>query len=486
MPQQKMPKAPALKRIRNFKEVALGLSKKQAILEARRCLQCKNPLCREGCPVEIDIPAFIKLISEGKPVEALRKIKEKNNLPAICGRVCPQEDQCEYACILHKKANPINIGALERFAADKGAEDRSQKTEDRRKLSAKVAVVGSGPAGLTAAADLAKMGYEVSLFESLHLPGGVLMYGIPEFRLPKDIVLAEVDYIKSLGVKLQANVLIGRTYTIDELFSRQNGIPPDAGKEGFKAVFIGTGAGLPQFLGIPGENLAGVYSANEFLTRVNLMKGYLFPKYATPVNIGKKVCVIGAGNVAFDCARVAIRLKKEVTLVYRRGVAEMPARKEEIENAKEEGLKFSLLTQPLEILSHEPSPSSKDGITLKEGRGEKGFVKGLKCIKMELGQPDTSGRRRPVPIKNSEFILDCDTVIVAVGQNPNPLLAKAMPDLKTNDNGTIQVDENFMTNIPGVFAGGDIITGADTVISAMGAGKKAALAIDRFISNSKK
>ncbi len=462
MPQQKMPKALARERIKNFQEVALGFSEQQAIEEAKRCLQCKNPLCRKGCPVEIDIPAFIKLIAAGKPVEALGKIKEKNNLPAICGRVCPQENQCEYACILNKKGVAINIGALERYAADNGG-TLSRQTIDRspqtvaQGLSTKVAVVGSGPAGLTAAADLVRMGYAVTLFESLHLPGGVLMYGIPEFRLPKEIVSAEVDYIKSLGVKLENNVLIGKTYTIDELF-----------KEDFKAIFIGAGAGLPQFLGIPGENLGRVYSANEFLTRINLMKGYLFSEYATPINIGQKVCVIGAGNVAFDCARVSIRLKKDVVLVYRRTESEMPARKEEIDNAKEEGLKFSLLTQPLEIISD-----------------QQGFVNGLKCIKMELGEPDSSGRRRPVPIKNSEFIFDCDTVIVAIGQNPNPLIAQSAPNLKTNEDGTIWVDENFMTSIPGVFAGGDITTGADTVISAMGAGKKAAKLIDNFIKNKK-
>ncbi|MDP2939033.1 MAG: NADPH-dependent glutamate synthase [Candidatus Omnitrophota bacterium] len=455
MPSAKMPKAPVSKRIRNFQEVALGFSKKQAIEEAKRCLQCKNPTCRKGCPVEIDIPAFIKLIAEGKPMDALRKIKQKNNLAAICGRVCPQEDQCEYACILGKKGNPINIGALERYAADKGKTQQERPQTIDHRPSTKVAVVGSGPAGLTAAADLAKMSYLVTLFESLHLPGGVLMYGIPEFRLPKDIVLAEVEYIKSLGVKLETNVLIGRTYTMEELFN-----------EGFKAIFMGTGAGLPQFLSIPGENLDRVYSANEFLTRINLMKGYLFPKYSTPINMGEKISVLGGGNVAFDCARVAIRLKKEVIIVYRRTEKEMPARKEEIENAKEEGLKFSLLTQPIEIISD-----------------EKGFVKGLKCIKMKLGEADSSGRRKPVPIENSEFILNCDTVIVAIGQNPNPLLAKATPQLKTNEDGTIWVDENFMTSIEGVFAGGDITTGADTVISAMGAGKKAAVAIDKFIKN---
>lgn len=482
MSAQKMPKAPALKRIKNFQEVALGFSKKQAIEEAKRCLQCKNPLCQKGCPVEIDIPAFIKLISEEKHIEALGKIKEKNNLPAICGRVCPQEDQCEKACILNKKTSPINpvrntkvlkeinkisngvnIGALERYAADSEEVTRKKDSSGDWKLVTgnsqrpKVAVVGSGPAGLTAAADLAKMDYSVTLFESLHLPGGVLMYGIPEFRLPKDIVLKEVDYIESLGVKLQTNVLIGRTFTIAELF-----------ESGYKTIFMGTGAGLPQFLAIPGENLNRVYSANEFLTRINLMKGYLFPKYATPINIGNKVCVIGGGNVAFDCARVAIRLQKEVSLVYRRSEQEMPARQDEIENAKEEGLKFYLLTQPLEIISD-----------------EKGFVKGLKCIKMKLGEPDSSGRKRPLPIENSEFILNCDTVIVAIGQNPNPLLSKSTSKLKVNEDGTVWVDKNLMTSIPAVFAGGDITSGADTVISAMGAGKKAAVAIDNYLKRGK-
>lgn len=464
MPRPAVPRQPVKRRLCNFSEVAQGFTKKQAIAEAKRCLQCKNPLCRKGCPVEIDIPEFIRLIAENKPAAALNKIKEKNNLPAICGRVCPQEDQCELQCILEKKGEPINIGGLERFAADAGGKKSSvfslwSSVRDRNRPSAivprpspKIAVVGSGPAGLTAAGDLGRMGYQVTLFESLHLPGGVLMYGIPEFRLPKAIVLAEIEYIKSLGVKVETNVLIGRTYTIDELF-----------QHGFAAIFLGTGAGLPQFLGIPGENLNRVYSANEFLTRINLMKGYQFPKFSTPINIGEKVVVVGAGNVAFDCARVAIRLKKEVILVYRRSETEMPARKDEIANAKEEGLKFSLLTQPIEILGD-----------------EEGFVQGMKCLKMELGEPDASGRRRPVPIAGSEFILDCDTVIVAIGQNPNPLLARSMPELKTNEDGTVWVDENFMTSIKGVFAGGDIITGADTVIAAMGAGKNASRAIDRL------
>jgi len=458
----KIPQQPAKERIENFFEVALGFFKVQAEEEARRCLQCKDPVCVRGCPVEIDIPAFINLIKKGKQKEALEKIKEKNNLPGICGRVCPQEDQCEATCVLNKKKIPINIGALERYAADwelaysvERIAYRKNKnillSAKRYPLNARIAVVGSGPAGLTCAADLAKMGYEVTLFESLHLPGGVLMYGIPEFRLPKKIVQNEVDYIKSLGVRINTDTLIGNTYSIDDLF-----------KEGFKAIFIATGAGLPQFLGIPGENLNRVYSANEFLTRVNLMKAYKFPEYTTPINIGKKIAVIGGGNVALDSARVALRLGKRAALVYRRTEKEMPGRIEEIDNAKAEGIIFKFLTQPVKIIGD-----------------EKGFVKALECIKMELGEPDASGRRRPVPIKGSNFVLDVDTVIVAIGQGPNPLLPKVTPGLKTNKDGTIWVDKNFTTSIPGVFAGGDIITGADTVISAMGAGKKAAVAIDQ-------
>jgi len=456
----KIPQQSAKERIKNFFEVALGFSDEQAEEEAKRCLQCKKPFCVKGCPVEIDIPGFIKLIKEGRRKEALEKIKEKNALPAICGRVCPQEDQCEAVCVLNKKKIPINIGALERYAADFGevTKSPSHQVTNEEKLLAKVAVVGSGPAGLTCAADLAKLGYQVTIFESLHIPGGVLTYGIPEFRLPKKIVQNEVEYIKNLGVNIKTDFLIGRTYTIEELF-----------KEGFKAIFIAVGAGLPQFLGIPGENLNRVYSANEFLTRINLMKAYKFPEYSTPINIGKKVVVIGGGNVALDCARVALRLGREVTLVYRRTEKEMPGRIEEIENAKAEGVVFKILTQPVKIIG-----------------GEKGFVKGLECIKMELGEPDESGRRRPIPIKDSNFILDVDTVIVAIGQNPNPLLAKVTAGIKTNQDGTIVVEKNFMTSMPGVFAGGDIITGADTVISAMGAGKKAAVAIDKYIKWNKR
>lgn len=459
----KIPQQAPKERTNNFFEVALGFTKEQAEKEAARCLQCKNPLCVKGCPVEIDIPSFIKLIKEGKVKEAIKKIKEKNNLPAVCGRVCPQENQCEAACILNKKKVPINIGVLERYASDYELVQSSKsivQSEEQRtmnnELRTKIAVVGSGPAGLTCAADLAKMGYQVTLFESLHLAGGVLIYGIPEFRLPKKIVQNEVDYIKGVGVDIKTDTLIGNTYTIEELF-----------KEGFNAIFIAVGAGLPQFLGIPGENLGRVYSANEFLTRINLMKAYKFPEYATPINIGEKVAVIGGGNVALDSARVALRLGKKVTLVYRRTENEMPARKEEIENAKEEGIIFQTLTQPVKIIED-----------------EKGLVKGMGCIKMELGEPDESGRRRPVAVKDSNFILDIDTVIVAVGQNPNPLLSKATPLLKTNKNGTIAVGTDYMTSIPGVFAGGDIITGADTVISAMGAGKKAAIAIDKYLKGS--
>jgi len=451
-----------LERVSNFFEVALGYSKDEALKEANRCLLCKEPLCVKGCPVEINIPAFIKLLREDKPREALLKIKEKNSLPAVCGRVCPQEDQCEAMCILNKKKVPVNIGALERYAADYGkqqiashpaADGAGESRTTNHEPRIKIAVVGSGPAGLTAAGELAKIGYSVTLFESLHIPGGVLSYGIPEFRLPKKIVEEEVDYIKGLGVDVKTDCLIGRTLSLEDLFA-----------QGYKAVFLGLGAGLPQFLGIPGENLDRVYSANEFLTRVNLMKAYRFPEFKTPINIGKKTAVIGGGNVAFDSARCARRLGAEVTIVYRRTEAEMPARVEEIENAKEEGIKFQLLTRPIKLIGD-----------------DKGFVKGLECLRMSLGEPDASGRRRPVPEKDSNFVIDADTVIIAIGQTPNPLLAKAARGLKTNPNGTIAVDGNYMTSIAGVFAGGDIVSGADTVIAAMGAGKKAALAINEYM-----
>lgn len=469
-----MRKQNAKERIKNFDSVALGYTEEEAVSEAKRCLQCKKPLCLDGCPVEIDIPAFIKFVADGNFKAAIDKIKEKNNLPAICGRVCPQETQCEGVCILKNKDEAIAVGSLERFVADWEIENRTsyiahrtsrkedfnevRTTKDERRV--KVAVVGSGPAGLTCAADLARMGYAVVIFESLHIPGGVLTYGIPEFRLPKRIVEYEIENISKLGVEITTNMVIGKIFSIDELFDRK-----------FKAIFIASGAGLPQFLGIEGENLNRVYSANEFLTRVNLMKAYLFPEYDTPINIGRRVAVIGGGNVAMDSARVAKRIgAEEVTVVYRRTEKEMPARAEEIGNAKEEGIRFKLLTVPTEII------------------GDKNdFVTAMKCIQMELGEPDESGRRRPIPIKNSEFEIDLDTVVVAIGQNPNPLISKATPALKTGRKGIIVADEKTgQTGIKGVFAGGDITTGSDTVISAMGAGKRAAVAIDKYLKNVKK
>ncbi len=454
---QQMPKQDPQLRRENFNEVALGFTSAQAQTEAQRCLNCKKPLCVQGCPVEIDIPRFIKLLAEGDPEAALAKIKEKNSLPAICGRVCPQENQCEKLCILGKKGEPIAIGALERYCADWGrAHQSGEQLPEVKATKGKVAVVGSGPAGLTAAADLAQMGYQVTVFESLHAPGGVLRYGIPEFRLPKEIVDYEVKYLEKLGVEIKTNFLIGKTLTLKELFD-----------QGYQAIFIGTGAGLPYFLGIPGENLNGVYSANEFLTRVNLMKAYKFPEYDTPICLGQRVAVVGAGNVAMDAARTALRLgAEEVSIVYRRSREEMPARLEEIENAEEEGIIFRLLTNPVRL----------------EGN-ETGDVTAMICQKMELGEPDASGRRRPVPIPGSEFALPVDTVVVAIGQGPNPILLQGTEGLALNKRGYIEVDpETLMTSIPGVFAGGDIVTGAATVIAAMGAGKKAARAIDRYLT----
>jgi len=453
---QPMPTQEPKKRIKNFNEVALGYLPTQAIEEANRCLKCQKPKCIEGCPVGIDIPGFIEFMAKGDFQSAIAKIKEKNNLPAICGRVCPQETQCESLCVLGKKQEPVAIGRLERFAADQEKEIREPKSEIRNKK--KVAIIGSGPAGLTCAGDLAKLGYDVTIFESLHDTGGVLRYGIPEFRLPKAIVDKEVDYIKKLGVKIEVNVVVGLITTIDELKN-----------EGFKAIFIGTGAGLPYFLGIPGENLNGVYTANEFLTRTNLMKAYKFPEYDTPIALGRKVAVVGAGNVAMDAARCALRLGAEkVYIVYRRGFEEMPARAEEVKHAKEEGIIFKLLTNPTKILGN-----------------SKGWVVGMECIKMELGEPDASGRKRPVPIPNSEFILEVDTIISALGQGPNPLLLQATPGLKLNKRGNIVTDENLATSLAGVYAGGDIVTGAATVISAMGAGKKAAVSINEYLSRGK-
>jgi glutamate synthase (NADPH/NADH) small chain len=453
-----MPKQKPEVRRRNFNEVALGYTEDQALEEASRCLQCPKPQCVQGCPVEVAIPEFIRLIRERKFDEAAKKIKEKNSLPAICGRVCPQEEQCQKFCVLGKVGDPVSIGRLERFVADWERERGITIPEKAPPTGKKVAIIGAGPAGLTAAADLAKLGHKVVIFEALHLPGGVLVYGIPEFRLPKSIVQAEVDYIKKLGVELRLGYLIGRIYTIPELLKR-----------GFDAVFIGTGAGLPSFLGIPGEGLGGIYSANEFLIRVNLMKAYAFPEYDTPIRIGKHVAVIGGGNVAMDSARSALRLgAEEVCIVYRRSREEMPARKEEIENAEEEGIICKFLANPTRFIGD-----------------EKGWVKAMECICMELGPPDESGRRKPVPVKGSEFTMDVDTVIVAIGRTPNPIIQRTTEGLEVTKWGTIVVDENGKTSLEGVYAGGDIVTGEATVISAMGAGKKAAKAIHEYLMNKK-
>lgn len=456
-----MPKQKPEDRVHNFNEVALGYTMEQAVAEAERCIQCPKPQCIQGCPVELDIPAFIKEIREKNFDQAIRKVKEKNSLPAICGRVCPQEIQCQKFCVLGKKGAPMSIGRLERFVSDYELR-KGVTVPPRQKLSksGKVAVIGSGPAGLTTAADLAKLGHEVVIFEALHAPGGVLMYGIPEFRLPKKIVQAEVDYIKKLGVDVKTDYMIGRLYTIDELF-----------KLGFDAVFIGTGAGLPHFMRIPGENLGGIYSANEFLIRVNLMKAYMFPGYDTPIRVGKKVAVIGGGNVAMDSARCSLRLgAEEVWIVYRRSREEMPARIEEVENAEEEGIKFKFLTVPVRFLGD-----------------ESGWVTGMECIAMKLGEPDESGRRRPIPIKGSEFVMDMDTVVIAIGQTPNPIIQRTTKGLKTTRHGTIVVKEKTgKTSKKGVYAGGDVVSGAATVISAMGAGKKAARSIHRYLMRKKK
>jgi glutamate synthase (NADPH/NADH) small chain len=451
-----MPKQPPKVRRENFEEVATGYTEQQALEEASRCLQCPKPLCVTGCPVEISIPDFIKLLRERKYEEAIQKIKEKNALPAVCGRVCPQEEQCQKMCIMGKVGEPISIGRLERFLAD-WERNEGIKTPDKATPTAKkIAVIGAGPAGLTAAADLAKLGHRVVMYEALHLAGGVLVYGIPEFRLPKSIVQSEVDYVQKLGVELKTGYLIGRIYTIPEMLKQL----------GFDAVFIGTGAGLPTFMGIPGEGLGGIYSASEFLIRVNLMKSYTFPTYDTPIRIGKHVVVIGGGNVAMDSARSALRLgAEEVCVVYRRSREEMPARKEEIENAEEEGILCKFLANPTKFVGD-----------------EKGWVKAMECVCMELGPPDQSGRRRPIPVKGSEFVMDTDTVIVAVGRRPNPIIQSTTEGLAVTKWGTIMVDENGKTNIEGVYAGGDIVTGEATVISAMGAGKKAAKAIHEYLT----
>lgn len=453
-----MPEQPADIRKKNFEEVALGYDMATAIDEAQRCLNCPKPRCVEGCPVNVEIPAFIQAIAQSKLNEAITILKRKNSLPAVCGRVCPQENQCESKCVLGIKGESVAIGRLERFVADYAREQGIDitKTDIDSSKDKKIAIVGSGPSGLTAAGDLAKMGYDVTMYEALHAPGGVLMYGIPQFRLPKEIVKHEIGALKDLGVKIIPNAVIGRTFTIKELMD----------EEGFSAVYVGTGAGLPHFMHIDGENLNGVYSANEFLTRVNLMRAYQFPNVATPVYVGKNVAVVGAGNVAMDAARTAKRLGAEqVYIVYRRSEDEMPARKEEIGHAKEEGIELRLLNNPTRILGN-----------------DKGWVNGMECVKMELGEPDASGRRSPVEIKGSEYVLDVDMVVMAIGQGPNPLLKQTTPELETNKRGNIVANEEGATSIPGVFAGGDIVTGAATVISAMGAGKKAALAIDEYLS----
>lgn len=453
-----MPKQTPEDRAKNFKEVTYGYTEENAKTEASRCIQCKKKPCVEGCPVEVDIPGFIKSMQENNMPEAVKALKNKNSLPGICGRVCPQESQCESKCTLGKKGAPIAIGRLERYVADwerKQGMSAKQQKPDIKPTGKKVAIVGAGPAGLTCAADLVKLGHTITLFEALHVAGGVLMYGIPEFRLPKAIVQGEVEFVKSLGVDIKLDSVIGRLFSINELF-----------KEGYDSVFLGTGAGLPIFLKADGENLNGVYSANEYLTRVNLMKAYLFPTYDTPIQIGKRVAVVGGGNVAMDSARCALRLgAKEVYIIYRRSEVEMPARREEVENAMEEGIIFKFLTNPIRYIGD-----------------NRGWVKSMECIEMELGEPDASGRRRPIPKEGSEFILDVDTVVIAVGTRPNPLISSTTPDLETTKWGTLVADESTgLTTKPGVFAGGDIVTGAATVISAMGAGKRAAKAMHEYM-----
>ena len=444
-------------RATNFEEVCYGYNAEEARLEASRCLHCKNPHCVGACPVGIDIPGFIAQVAEGNFAAAAETIAKDSSLPAVCGRVCPQETQCEGSCVLGIKFEPVAIGKLERFVADWAHENPEEKPKVELAPSngKKVAVIGSGPAGLACASDLAKWGYDVTIFEALHKAGGVLEYGIPEFRLPKEAVLKhEIDEVRALGVKIETNVIIGRTVTIDQLMDQ----------EGFQAVFVGTGAGLPKFMGIPGENLCGVFSANEFLTRNNLMKAFR-DDYLTPIHAGKKVCVVGGGNVAMDAARTALRLGAEVHIVYRRTETELPARREEVHHAKEEGIIFDLLTNPVEVLGD-----------------EKGWVRALRCIRMELGEPDESGRRSPVPIPGSEFEIPTDTVIMALGTSPNPLIAKTTEGLETTRRGCLVAGEDGATTRPGIFAGGDAVSGAATVILAMGAGRKAAKAIDEYLN----
>jgi glutamate synthase (NADPH/NADH) small chain len=455
IPRQPMPEQPAESRVRNFEEVPFGLRPEQAVIEARRCLQCKKPKCVEGCPVGIDIPGFIHLVAEEDFVGAARKLKEDNTLPAVCGRVCPQETQCEALCVVGRRGDPVAIGNLERFAADyERAEGRIEMPALAASKGIKVAVIGSGPAGLTAAGELARRGYSPTILEALHEPGGVLMYGIPAFRLPKDIVHAEIDLLGKMGVAIERDFVVGKTATVADLF-----------EEGYEAVFIGSGAGTPIFAGVPGENLNGVLSANEYLTRSNLMRGYS-ADYSTPVMLKDRVAVLGGGNVAMDAARTAMRLgASEVTLVYRRTIQEAPARVEELKHAEQEGLKFMWLTNSIEVLGD-----------------EKGWVRGLRCVRMELGEPGPDGRRRPYPVEGSEFDIPVEMVIVAFGNRPHPLVPRTTEGLEVSKWGTIVADEaTGATSLPGVYAGGDIVTGAATVIQAMGAGKRAAAAMDVYL-----
>lgn len=441
-------------RATNFEEVCYGYNSEEAQEEAQRCLNCKNPRCVQGCPVSINIPDFIQEVKAGNFEEAAKIIAKSSSLPAVCGRVCPQESQCEGVCVVGIKGEPVSIGKLERFVADWSRENEIDLSGNIEKNGIKVAIVGSGPSGLACAGDLAKAGYDVTIFEAFHESGGVLTYGIPEFRLPKTkVVNYEIDSIKKLGVKIENNVVVGRTITIDEMFEN----------EGFKAVFIGSGAGLPSFMGIPGENANGVLSANEFLTRVNLMKAYI-DDYDTPIRVGKKVAVVGGGNVAMDAARTALRLGADTHIVYRRSESELPARVEEVHHAKEEGIQFNLLTNPTEIMVD-----------------ENGNVCGMKCIRMELGEPDESGRRRPVEVEGSEFELDVDMVIMSLGTRPNPLIASTTPGLDVNKRKCIVADDDGLTSLEGIYAGGDTVTGAATVISAMGAGRTAAAAMDKYL-----
>ncbi len=453
---QAMPEQDAVERSRNFKEVNLGFDEQLALLEAERCIQCKDPKCVQGCPVRVNIPRFIGFVAEGDLAAAAQSLLGDNALPSVTGRVCPQETQCEVECIRGVKSKPVAIGYLERYVADWALQHRNgAKPAPTVPSGKKVAVVGAGPAGLTAAGELAKQGHAVTVFEALHQPGGVLVYGIPEFRLPKKIVDMEVQRLRDAGVTIECNVVVGRTYTLPEL------------REQFDAVFIANGAGLPVFMNVPGENLKGVYSANEYLTRVNLMAAYEFPAADTPVLVGKRVVVVGGGNVAMDAVRTAKRLGAEsATIVYRRTLAEMPARVEEVHHAQQEGVNFDLLVAPLEVLGT-----------------DKKWVSGLKCVRMQLGEPDASGRRSPVAIPGSEFVIECDVVVVAIGTRANPLLTATCPELKLNRRGNIETDANGMTSMPGVFAGGDIVRGAATVILAMGDGKRAASAIDQYLKS---